>query len=73
MAKPQIAVRIPKYLLVKLSNHVERNRTLITEVVVSALAGYLQYHEEISLNQRIAELEKKLHSHVISKNQTANY
>ncbi|MEI2583867.1 DNA-binding domain-containing protein [Scytonema sp. PRP1] len=60
MTKPQIAVRIPKSLFVKLSNHVERNRTSKTEVVVSALADYLGCPEEVPLNQRIAKLEERL-------------
>lgn len=33
MTKPQIAVRIPKSLFVKLSNHVERNRTSKTALI----------------------------------------
>ncbi|MBG1260616.1 DNA-binding domain-containing protein [Nostoc commune] len=60
MTKPQIAVRIPKSLFVKLSNHVERNRTSKTEIVVSALANYLGCLEEVPLIQRIAEIEERL-------------
>ena len=38
MGKPQIAVRIPPFLLEKLNNYVERTGTSKTDVVVSAIA-----------------------------------
>lgn len=58
--KSQIAVRIPPSLLRKLDSHVKRTGLSKTEVVVSALANYLDSVEDVPLIQRIVKLEERV-------------
>lgn len=60
MIKPQITIRLSQSLLSKLNQYVESTRTSKTEVVVSAIAQYLDCADQVSMNQRIAEVERRL-------------
>ncbi len=60
MGKPQITVRLSPSLLRELNQHIERTGTSKTDVVVSAIAQYLDCAEEMPLNQRMAEVENRL-------------
>ena len=60
MIKPQITIRLEPSLLSELNQYVESTGSSKTEVVVSAIAQYLDCAEEVPLSQRMAELEKKV-------------
>ncbi len=60
MGKPQIAVRMPPSLMAKLNSYVEKIGTSKTEVVVSAIALYLDCSEDVPLSQRVAEIERRV-------------
>ncbi len=60
MGKPQIAVRMPSSLMEKLNSYVEKIGTSKTEVVVSAIALYLDCSEDVPLSQRMAEIERRM-------------
>lgn len=60
MGKPQIAIRIEPSLLEELNSYVERTGTSKTDVVISAIATYLNCGSSVPLSQRVAELEAKV-------------
>jgi len=60
MGKPQIAIRLSPSLLQELNNYVELTGTSKTDVVVSAIAQYLGCADNVPLNQKVGELEKRL-------------
>jgi hypothetical protein len=60
MSKPQIAIRLSPSLLQELNNYVELTGTSKTDVVVSAIAQYLGCADNVPLNQRINELERRV-------------
>ena len=60
MAKPQITVRLSPSLLSELNSYVENIGSSKTDVVVSAIAQYIGCHEGVRINQRVAELEKRV-------------
>ena len=60
MTKPQITIRISPSLLDSLNQYVEQIGTSKTDVVVSAIAQYLNYAESKPLSQRMAELERRM-------------
>ena len=60
MSKPQIAIRLSPSLLQELNNYVELTGTSKTDVVVSAISQYLGCADNVPLNQRVGELERKL-------------
>ncbi len=60
MKKPQISVRLSPSLLAELNHYVENSGTSKTDVVVSAIATYIGRNESVRLNQRVAELEKRM-------------
>jgi hypothetical protein len=60
MKSAHISVRIPPKLHEELRVYVEQNGLSKTEVVVSALAEYLQCQSEVSLSQKIVNFEKRL-------------
>ena len=60
MAKSQIAVRLPPTLMEELNSYVQRTGASKTEVIVGALAKYLDCPESIPLGQRMTEIEKKV-------------
>lgn len=57
MVRPQIAIRLPHNLMSKLNMYVQRTGSSKTEVMVGALAQYLDCPESIPLTQRVTELE----------------
>lgn len=60
MSRVQLAVRIPNSLQEQLSRYLDSTGATKTEVVVNALAEYLGCAESVPLNQRMAELEKRV-------------
>jgi hypothetical protein len=60
MSKPQIAIRLSPFLLQELNNYVELTGTSKTDVVVSAISQYIGCADNMPLNQRMGELEKRL-------------
>ena len=60
MNKPQITIRLSPSLLSELNQYVESTSSSKTEVVVSAIAQYLGCADQISINQRLTDLEKKV-------------
>ena len=60
MIKPQITIRLEPSLLSELNQYVESTGSSKTEVVVSALAQYLGCVDQVSINQRMAELERRM-------------
>ena len=60
MGKPQITVRISPALLNSLNQCVESTGTLKTDVVISEISQYLGCADQVSINQRIADLENKV-------------
>ena len=60
MGKPQIAIRIPHSLLEELNSYVERFGSSKTDVVISAIARYLDCTEDVPLSQRLAAVERRL-------------
>lgn len=60
MSKGQIAVRVPQSLLNRLNDYVSRTGASKTDVVIGAIANYLGCEDDVSLHQRVNELEKRL-------------
>ena len=60
MGKRQIAVRLPDSLLERLDNYVKEKRTSKTDVVIGALAQYLDSPENIPLGERMIAVEERL-------------
>ncbi len=60
MSKPQITIRIPPSLFSKLNRYVEHIGTSKTEVVLGALAQYLDCAEDVPLIRRLIELEERV-------------
>ncbi len=72
MGKPQITVRLSPSLLGSLDQYIERTGTSKTEVVVSAIAQYLNCTEEVPLSRRVAELERRMAELEAKKKAEAN-
>ena len=60
MGKRQIAVRVPDSLLERLDNYVKAKKTSKTDVVIGALAQYLDSPENVPLGERMTAVEDKL-------------
>ena len=60
MIKPQITIRLSPSLLSELNQYVESTGSSKTEVVVSAIAQYLDCADQASINQRITQVERRL-------------
>ncbi|MDB9449248.1 DNA-binding domain-containing protein [Dolichospermum circinale] len=60
MSKPQIAIRLSPSLLQELNNYVELTGTSKTDVVVSAISQYIGCTDNMPLNQRMGELERRV-------------
>lgn len=60
MSKGQIAVRVPQPLLDRLNDYVKRTGASKTDVVIGAISNYLGCEEDISLHQKMDEIEKRL-------------
>ena len=57
MVNRQIVIRSPQYIMEKLNTYVKRTVASMTEVMLGALAQYLDYPVSIPLSQRMAGLE----------------
>ena len=60
MSKIPLAVRIPEKLQEKLDNYIGQTGATKTEVVINALAEYLDCAETIPLTERLAEFDKRI-------------
>jgi metal-responsive CopG/Arc/MetJ family transcriptional regulator len=60
MGKRQIAVRLPDSLLDRLDSYVKDKKTSKTNVVIGALAQYLDSPENVPLGERMTALENRL-------------
>ena len=60
MNKIPLAVRIPEKLQERLDNYIGKTGATKTEVVINALAEYLDCAETIPLTERLAEFDKRL-------------
>ncbi len=60
MSSVSVGVRIPSNLYEKLLVHAKEVRVSKSEVVISALAHYLESTEDIPLSKRVADLEAKV-------------
>ena len=60
MSKGQIAVRVPQPLLDRLNDYVRRTGASKTDVVIGAISNYLGCEEDVSLHQKVNEMEKRL-------------
>ncbi|NET58345.1 MAG: hypothetical protein F6K47_19970 [Symploca sp. SIO2E6] len=60
MALPQLNIRIPPHIDERFKTHATRNGTTKTEVVLSALALYLDCAEDVPLREKVAVIEERL-------------
>ncbi len=60
MSKGQIAVRVPQPLLDRLNDYVRRTGASKTDVVIGAISNYLGCEEDVSLHQRVKQMEQRL-------------
>ena len=60
MDKIPLAVRIPASLQMKLDDYLHKTKVSKTDIVITALAQYLNSPESLSLNQRMDKLERRL-------------
>ena len=60
MPRPQVVIRIPPKLFNKFNAYIEQTGSSKTEVVLSALAQYLECVEDLPLTQRMAKLETRI-------------
>ncbi len=60
MPSVQVGVRIPHHLHQKLEAHATVTESFKSEVIISALAHYLDCTEDIPLTQRVTDVEQKL-------------
>jgi predicted DNA-binding protein len=67
MGKPQIAIRLSPSLLQELNNYVELTGTSKTDVVVSAISQYIGCADNVPLNQRVNELERRAFNQILGQ------
>ncbi|MBN4004018.1 DNA-binding domain-containing protein [Nostoc sp. LPT] len=60
MSNISIGIRIPANLYQQLESYIAKTHLTKTEVILNALAQYLDVSEEISLSQRVAALEAQM-------------
>ena len=60
MSSVSVGVRIPSNLYEKLINHTHKINTSKSEVIISALAKYLDATEDVPLSVKVANLEKRI-------------
>ena len=60
MSSVSVDARIPSNLYEKLINHAHKIDTSKSEVIISALAKYLNATEDVPLSVRVANLEKRI-------------
>ncbi len=58
--KAQISIRMPRSLLAQLNSYLEDAGLSRTEVIVRAIASYLQSEQKDSLEQRVNQLEQRM-------------
>ena len=60
MSSVSVGVRIPSNLYEKLLAHTSKINTSKSEVIISALAKYLDATEDVPLSVKVANLEKRI-------------
>ena len=60
MSSVSVGVRIPSNLYEKLLVHTSKVHASKSEVIISALAHYLESTEDLPLSERVADLEAKV-------------
>ena len=60
MASLQFSVRIPTELDKKVKEYAVKNNTTKSDVMIAALARYLDCESKVPLTQRVVELEQQL-------------
>jgi len=60
MTRFQLAVRIPRFLHEQLNSYIDNTGASKTDVVVGALAYYLDCIEDLPISHRLSELEARL-------------
>lgn len=60
MNKRQLGIRVPDSLLERLDSYAKEKNTSKTDVVIGALAKYLDSPENVPLNQRLTVVEEKV-------------
>ncbi len=60
MSSVSVGVRIPSNLYEKLINHAHKINTSKSEVIISALASYLNSAEDVPISIKVADLEKRI-------------
>lgn len=60
MGKSQLGVRVPDELIKRLNEYVAQNNTSKTDVVIGALAQYLDSPESVPLGERVTAVEDRL-------------
>ncbi len=60
MSSVSVGVRIPSNLYEKLINQAHKINTSKSEVIISALASYLNTVEDVPLSVKVANLEKRI-------------
>ncbi|ELR98087.1 hypothetical protein [Gloeocapsa sp. PCC 73106] len=60
MSSVSVGIRIPSNLYEKLINHAHKVDTSKSEIVISALAKYLDATEDVPLSVKVANLEKRV-------------
>lgn len=60
MASLQFSVRIPPELDKKVKEYAVKNKTTKTEIMIAALARYLDCESKVPLTQRVVELERQI-------------
>ncbi len=60
MSSVSVGVRIPSNLYEKLMVHANKVQVSKSEVIISALAHYLESTKDIPLSERLADLEAKV-------------
>lgn len=60
MNKTQMSLRMPELLMAKLNEYAQNSGLSKTEIVVRAIASYLNCDENISLHQRMTKVEQRM-------------
>lgn len=60
MNKTQMSLRMPDLLMTQLNNYAQHSGLSKTEIVVRAIASYLQSQDDNSLDTRMNQLEERV-------------
>ncbi|WP_013320606.1 ribbon-helix-helix protein, CopG family [Gloeothece verrucosa] len=60
MVKPQISIRLAPALLERLNRYIERTGRSKTEIIITALSGYLGANDGDDLGNRLTRLEENM-------------